>query len=127
MGLRMSLTRRWLKMIPVINLLRNWKVILGAVGLASIVSVGVFFKGIYDENSRLESRLTEASSTIQKQKQDYKLLEKSLVQYQSNLKEQRIKNDSLRVQLNRLGDTNDQLQECLDTSLPDDIIDGLRK
>ena len=114
-------------MIPVINLLRNWKVILGVVGLVSIVSAGVFFKGIYDENTHLESRLTEASSTIQKQKQDYKSLEKSLVQYQSNLKEQRVKNDSLREQLNNLGDTNEQLQECLDTSLPDDFIDGLRK
>src|SRR5690554_815474 len=114
-------------MIPIIKLLRNWKVILGAVGLVSIVSAGVFFKGIYDENGRLESKLTEASRTIQKQKQDYKSLEKSLVQYQSNLKEQRIKNDSLREQLISLGDTNEQLQECLDTSLPDDFIDGLRK
>lgn len=114
-------------MIPVIKLLRNWKVILGAVGLVGIVSAGVFFKGIYDENSRLESRIAEASSTIQKQKQDYKSLEKSLVQYQSNLKEQRVKNDYLRDQLNRLGDTSEQLQECLDTSFPDDLIDGLRK
>jgi|SRR5690554_8286 len=114
-------------MIPVIKLLRNWKVILGAAGLVGIVSTGVFFKGIYDANIRLESRLTEASSTIQKQKQDYRTLEKSLVQYQSNLKEQRIKNDSLRGQLNSLGDTNEQLQECLGTSLPDDFIDGLRK
>jgi len=114
-------------MIPAINLLRNWKVILSAAGLVSIVSVGVFFKGIYDENNRLESRLTEASSTIQKQKQDYKTLEDSLVQYQSNLKEQSIRNDSLREQLISLGDNNEQLQECLDTTLPDSFIDGLRK
>ena len=114
-------------MIPVINLLRNWKVIVGAIGVVGIVSTGVFFKGIYDDNNRLESRLTEASSTIQKQKQDYKSLERSLVQYQSNLKEQRVKNDSLREQLNILGDTNEQLQKCLDTSFPDYFINRLRK
>lgn len=114
-------------MLPLINLIKNWKVISAGIGVVGIVLAGVYFKGIYDDNNRLESQLTEASDTIEKQKQDYKSLEKSLVQYQSNLKEQRIRNDSLREQLNSLGDVDEQLQECLDTTLPDSFIDGLRK
>ncbi len=111
--------------LPILKVLKSWKVILGVVAVAGIVFAGLYYKNTYDQKVYLESQVERLNSTVEQQENDYKALEKSMVKYQSLLEENRKTNDELRNNLNEIGEQNEVVQECLDTSLPDDFINRL--
>jgi hypothetical protein len=112
-------------MIQVIKILKNWKMIAAGIGLAGVTAFVFHYKGIYESNLELQADLYDARSIIQQQERDYERLEESLVLYQDDLARQREHNNSLRTQLEDIGDTH--VQECLDIRLPDDFINRLRQ
>lgn len=99
--------------------------IAAGIGLAGAAAFMFHYKGVYESNLELRAELYDARSIIQQQERDYERLEESLVLYQDDLARQREHNNSLRTQLEDIGDTH--VQECLDIRLPDDFIDRLRQ
>lgn len=117
-----------------LGVFKNWKLILGGIG---VISVGLFAYHYFDikgDNTNLENTVQQQERELQnleeqnkQQLKEYNVLQDSLARYQESLQVQKKQNDQLEQQLNSAGDNDEKLQECLGTSLPDDILDRLRE
>lgn len=112
-------------MIPILNVLKNWKLFAGLLVVAGIAFAGFHYKNTYDQKVYLESQVQSMKDTLQQQESNYRALESSMVKYQSLLEQQQKTNDALRDDLNTIGEQNETIQQCLDTRLPDDFVSRL--
>jgi len=121
-------------MFSFLSILKNWKVIVGAVGIGLAALLIFNYFNTVSDNKKLEMELQQKEvliSQLEEQNErriaEYELLEDSLVGYQESLSEQQKRNTDLKKALSNAGDNNGQLKECLDTKLPSDLLERLSK
>ncbi len=121
-----------------LTLIKNWKV-LGGIGFLIIAGFFIYdYTSMKSKEDVLESQVIEQrqsiknlESRLEQQKKrfenEYQSLEKSMQTYQESLKNAKTTNNLLREELSTAGDKDENLEECLNSKLPDDIFNRLSK
>lgn len=112
-------------MIKIMSLLKYWKLIVGGVGVLGLLFIGYHYSNTMSENDNLQKDIEELMSENNKKEEQYTRLEESISNYRQRAEEQESRNNSLRAQLQSIGDKDDEIQECLNMQLPDDFLDRL--
>ncbi len=116
------------------SLLKNWKLLLGVVGIAAIGLFVFDYQRVHSNAEELEASLKESAQQqerLQEQvglvRMEYKSLEKSLDNYQRSLNAAQESHEILQTQLEKEAKNDEKLEQCLSTTLSPELLNSLSK
>ncbi len=116
------------------SLLKNWKLLLGVIGIAAMGLFVFDYQRVHSNAEELETSLKDAEKqkeSLQNQvslvKMEYEALEKSLDNYQRSLDAAQESHEVLQTQLEKEAKNDEELEQCLGRTLSPELLNSLSK
>ncbi|MBG23757.1 MAG: hypothetical protein CMF22_10580 [Idiomarinaceae bacterium] len=111
------------------GLLKTPKMIIGVILIAIIAGAGWYVFNLYSENKNLteslirqDEKIIQLESSVEEFKERAEIQERTIEEYLSGQEESRQRQQRL---VRMLSQTEEDLQQCLDRKLPEDVLNEI--